>query len=296
MKNMAIIKTVCGALAIIMLSGCGKAATDTDLADKLSGKANASLEKGSEDKTDKDKSDKKKSKKKKRRKEKSEKDNDDEWVTLDKESGYMTVYEPVFTEVLDIINNGYDYEKQYKYVSDGLIERVMYPSDDDLLNDTGYIMQDISGDGVPELLIGYNDTRASDEPVEVSYILSVFSIKDNEPCTVFQGWARSSYVPLPDRHFFYSGSASAFSSAIGENHISKDGSTIEWDDFYFMEEDASGEVEVFHNTTGIWDREKSEKLGISEYSYRDMMERYVRRCVLYSWTPLGTIEISDRNK
>lgn len=282
MKNTAIIRTFCIAFVMMMLCGCNNGASDTDLADKLSGKAGSSLEKKEEKKTQKEKS-----KKKKNRKDKSKTENDDEWTTLGKDEEYLSAYEPVFTEVLDVLKNGYDHDREYRYVSDGLMERVMYPGDADLLNDTGYILKDINKDGVPELLIGYNERFTIDDEVERSYILNMFTIKDGEPYTVFEGWGRSRYWPLSDRQFYYSGSGGASNMIIGENHISEDGCEIVWDDCYFSEEDTEGNIHVYHNTTGVWDRDASERIDMSEYGFRDLMERYEKRCVLYTWTPFG---------
>ena len=70
------------------------------------------------------------------------------------ELDYEVVYAPVKDEVLDLIINGYDYEKDYVYPSSGIMESVMYRTKTDLLNNIGYVIEDINGDGIPELLIG----------------------------------------------------------------------------------------------------------------------------------------------
>ena len=207
--------------------------------------------------------------------------------TAEKEtrSDYEKMYEPVFDEVSEVLKNGLDYDRQYDYISDGLMERVMYPGKEDLLDDVGYILDDISGDGIPELIIGYNDAFDVEE-IKRSYVLSVFTLSDDKPYTAFSGWARNRYWPLPGGHFYNSGSSGASNTEFGENHLSKDGTAVIWDDFYFSEEEASGGLVFFHNTSGIWDRSESEKMDISERDFWRLMDGYEERCVLFSWTPM----------
>ena len=168
----------------------------------------------------------------------------------------------------------------------------MYPGEEDLLDDVGYILEDVSGDGIPELIIGYNDSFDEDE-IKRSYVLSVFTISDDKPYTAFSGWGRNRYWPLPDGHFYNSGSSGASNTAFGENHLSKDGTGVIWDDFYFSEEDASGQLAFFHNTSGIWDRSESERMDISERKFWRLMDGYEERCILFSWTPMRDCKTTD---
>ncbi|MBR5360095.1 MAG: hypothetical protein IK123_04310, partial [Lachnospiraceae bacterium] len=84
-------------------------------------------------------------------------------------------------------------DREYDYISTGLMEKVSYAEDDHLLYDIGYVMTDISGDGIPELIIGYDDDIQYDDLDEQSYILSVYTVKNKEPFCVIEGWARNSY-------------------------------------------------------------------------------------------------------
>ena len=268
-----------GVLSFMLLAGCSGSKDNSDLADKLeSVKENTPAidDSKDEEKPDKDESDEEKR---------------DEEESKDNETDYEKIYTPVFDEVLEVLKNGLDYDKEYVYISDGLMERVMYPGEEDLLDDVGYILEDISGDGIPELVIGYNDSFDEDE-IERSYVLGVFTLSDDEPYTVFSGWARNRYWPLPDGHFYNSGSGGASDTEFGENHLSKDGTEVIWDDFYFSQEDASGQIVFFHNTSGIWDRSESEKMDISERKFWRIMDEYEERCILFSWTPMRNCDSS----
>ena len=201
---------------------------------------------------------------------------------------YESIYAPILTEVLEVVENGYDYENEYRYVSDGLIEKIMYPGEGDLMDTVGYVLMDVSGDQIPELLIGCDEVYDTAHPE--SYFFEVYTVKDGEPYPVFEGWARSNYSWMGDGHFYYLGSNGAMSTLMGENHLCKDGTEIVWDDFYFTEEKADGEIGYYHNTTGIYDTEKSEELSAFEDSFMELMDDYEARCQRLSWTPIGSLE------
>ncbi|MCR5651694.1 MAG: hypothetical protein K6F86_10995 [Lachnospiraceae bacterium] len=201
---------------------------------------------------------------------------------------YEAIYTPVLNEVSEFVLSGrdaFDPEKEYSYVSDGLIEKVMYPGDADLAEAVGYVMSDFSGDGIPELLIGCNENDS--ERGEVSYIFSAFTIKDNAPVSVFSGMVRSSYQYMGNDQFFYSGSGGASITLFGENHLSKDGTKIIWDDFYFSDEKEGGEIGLYHNTSGTFDAAASKELSMEQSEFFERMYAYEDRCELLPFTPIG---------
>ena len=261
-----------GIMCMLIPAGCA-APADNSLADKLESVKEKMPDKDEgkdEDEQDKGESDDGKK---------------GEEVIKDDKTDYEKMYAPVFDEVIEVLNNGLDHDKDYEYISDGLMERVMYPGEEDLLDDIGYILEDISGDGILELMIGYNDSFDADE-IKRSYVLGVYTLSDGKPYTAFSGWARNRYWPLPDGHFYHSGSSGASNTEFGENHLSKDGTKVVWDDFYFSEEDTTGQIMFFHNTSGIWDRSESETMDISERKFWRLMDEYEDRCILFSWKPM----------
>lgn len=204
------------------------------------------------------------------------------------DTDYESEYAPVFDEVLEVLDYGFNMDKEYKYVSGGLSEKVMYSGDDDLLNSIGYLMTDLSGDGVPELLIG------SDEEYDgrrIGYIYTLCTIIDDEPVCVLFGSTRSSYNYLGDGHFYYEGSGGVAITIFGENHLSKDGSELVWDDFYFTDEKEDGNIGIYYNDSGIFGVEESEELNMSEKEFRSKMSSYQDRCEMISWIPIGNYRI-----
>ena len=196
---------------------------------------------------------------------------------------YETVYAPVLSEIKEVLTSGYDYEKDYAYISTGLMERCMYPEDDVLPEVIGYTYTDINGDDIPELLIGENDGYEYDDTQYVSYIYSGFTIIDDEPVLFLEGWARNRYHWMGDGYFFNTGSGGAMNTIFGQGHLPPGGDSIEWDDFYFSDEDiANGGMAFFRNTTGNCDPGESERLNMSEHKFLRILNSY--KCEPVSWT------------
>lgn len=211
------------------------------------------------------------------------------------ELDYEVVYAPVKDEVLDLIINGYDYEKDYVYPSSGIMESVMYRTKTDLLNNIGYVIEDINGDGVPELLIGEDMVGYYDDITDESYIYNGYTYKDGEIVCFLEGWARSSYRWMGNGNFFYNGSSSAMSSMFGQCCLNADGTELEWVDFYYSDEVGDGSIGFYHNTSGMVDASASERLDLSDEDFWSLMDNY--KCGLLDWNLIGEgIELSDEDK
>ncbi len=200
---------------------------------------------------------------------------------------YEAVYAPVLDENRDIVLNGYDDEKEYNYLSNGIVENAMYRDKNDLLNNLGYVIMDINGDGVSELLIGEDMSSDYENPTDESYIYSGYTYKDGEIVCFLEGWARSSYRWMGDGNFFYFGSSSAMCSMFGQCHLDADSSDLEWDDFYYSDvtDDGRG-VGFYHNTSGIVDASASEELDVLEEDFWNLADNY--KCEVISWNALGS--------
>ena len=198
------------------------------------------------------------------------------------EGNYGAMYAPVLDENRDYILNGFDENKDYSYVSSGVIERVNYGETDELLDSIGYTIKDITGDGVPELLIGENDTIYSEDGE--SHIYSVYTISNGTPVCVLEGWARNSYFYLGGCDFSYLGSGGAMYTFFGEGSLTFDGTEFYWKDYYFSSNiDGGDEMFFFRNTSGSFDVDNSEQLDIEASEFWDMLDDY--KYELITWTP-----------
>ena len=213
---------------------------------------------------------------------------------MEEEVDYDAIYSPVLSEAVEVIQKGYDYEKDYDYLSDGIIERVMYPGDDDLMQALGYVITDINDDGIKELMIGENADYEYDEITKLSFIYSGFTYKDDKIVCFLEGWGRNRQHYMGNGHFYNTGSNSAWSTIFGEWHLEPGGDSVTWDDFYFSEEDmATGGLAYFHNTTGVYDVNQAERMDIKDDDFYKIMDGY--KCELISWTPIGRFAGNDQD-
>lgn len=136
---------------------------------------------------------------------------------------------------------------------------------EDPLETLGYAVEDLSGDGVPELVIGF----LSDHSI-LQY--AVYTLVDGRPQVVFEDEEGSlGYLGNGSFHYVVS-----LPTGMGQGTVSlsQDGTQILWEDFYFTLDDifGGGTVTIYHNTTGSLDPAES---GLTDWT----MEYF------YAWEP-----------
>lgn len=139
--------------------------------------------------------------------------------------------------------------------------------DRNALDTLGYAIKDISGDGVPELLLGVLGSPT---------IYSVFTCVGGKPQLTFEGWYRSNHSYLENGSFFFTGSNGTAESLFGVHTISKDGTQVVWEQFCFSApDDETGEIRYYSNTTGSTNPDESTDLELSSsddfFSISDQM-------------------------
>ena len=116
---------------------------------------------------------------------------------------WLALYEPVFENYRAVAGadpNSFDYSKDTYSVltSYDLVEGqpVMY----------GYLLRDVDGNGVPELLVG---NMAADDG---GIVHAMFTLVDNEPTFVLYSWARNRYYLTDSGEVYNAGSSGAMDS------------------------------------------------------------------------------------
>ena len=143
-------------------------------------------------------------------------------VPADPMAEYLADYEPVFDMYrayyagIKLPSNNTDYENlpfssAFPYGEFGIGETEMYSD----FNSLGYLLQDISGDGIPELIIGSMESP-QDEYVR-GVIYGLFTLKNDYPARVLASGARSRFRLYPDNLILNDGSGGA-SSQIATLH------------------------------------------------------------------------------
>lgn len=196
---------------------------------------------------------------------------------------YAALYAPVLDETFSVLWNGFDEDAEYRYVSSGVLELANWGDAREHIRNAGWRMEDVSGDGIPELLIG---TTADGEQ---NAILAGYTCKSGGVSSFLEGWSRNSYRYMGGGRFLNVGSGGAMYSIFGAYRLSADGTELSVEDYYFTHEKGENfdTVYYFHNTTGEWDTEASEELNISDEDFQAILSDYEAQCVRLELTPFA---------
>lgn len=199
----------------------------------------------------------------------------------------MRAYETVMEQNCDIMYNGYDTENDYPFVSSGVVE-VSSMERGALLQYLGYAFEDVSGDGVPELIIGTIPNENAEIP-EVQLLLGGYACKDGEPVCFLDGRARNVYEWLGDGRFFNYGSSGYAYSGFGTFRLSPDGTELQCEEWYFSDTKGADNSEIgyYHNKTGAWDKNAAEELDIDADAFWALSDKYDAEIKTLDLTPFA---------
>ena len=190
---------------------------------------------------------------------------------------YDAVYGPVLGQIYDTIMAAAmsDWDFTVEDGMTGVWEAATWADvPEDALNNVAYTMEDLSGDGVKELVIcntSFGEETADGWKTKGVEIIGLYTVKDGEPLMVLEGWGRNAYNMLPDGRIYNWGSGGAAYSMFGVGHLSEDGTEFVTEDFYFSYDNPNGsgdygDILYYHNTTGEWGEEGMDE-EISEDDY-----------------------------
>jgi len=126
------------------------------------------------------------------------------------------------------------------------------------------MIRDLSGDGIPELLIG----AAVGEEFEIAagtVIYALFTIADNQVHLTLEGFRRNAYSILEDGSIFNQGSGGAAYRIFGLYDLTADGTGLICRDYWFTHEKDGNlhDIRCWHNTMGERDPAVSEELSLT---------------------------------
>ena len=162
-------------------------------------------------------------------------------------NAWKPAYEALIERYRAITADPYAFEDTERQGEYGVVEVAKYLGEG-AMHEFGYVMEDLSGDGVPELAIGTLD----------GIIYSLYTFHDGQPLLVFEGGSRCVYVYMGSGHFFCDSSISADQSGKGIYILDEDGTGMECESFLFTGRDDNGDPAVFSNMSGSWDPSESE--------------------------------------
>lgn len=198
-----------------------------------------------------------------------------------------------------------DYLKNYAFIMDGIYDYAVKGLDDKLVNEgtggirevvevnkeksgdiIGYTLQDLNGDDVPELVLGY----ARDKHGAGCYgsdIYAVYTLAQGKPLRAFEGSSKNSLTFLRDDRLFVQAKSSAVSYMFGAYVLSPTGEPA-CIDYYFSspEDNNPAQIGFYHNSDGRHDKNASEKLNVSTEEFFLRSEIYTREAAQMEFIPL----------
>ena len=204
-----------------------------------------------------------------------------------------TVYLKPCSTYQDILDNTYEVivadrnaeiiEADVIFSSVGISEAGIGRSTDESLACIGYTFYDVDGNGIEELIIA--DVSDGDGGPWDNRILLMYSLDDDKPVLLIDGWARSRYYLLNDDTIYYEGSGGAAYTTFATYHMAEDGISLKVIDYYFSDYLdgsideywlAEGNWGWFHNTTGEHAMDESELVKLEDEDMLwAMMEDYM---------------------
>lgn len=182
----------------------------------------------------------------------------------------------------DILDNAYEMilfgrtadkvvEADEIFSSVGIWEAGMGRDTNEALSAIGYTFYDVDGNGTEELIIA--DTG---EGLWDNRILLMYTLCEDKPVLVIDGWVRNRYYLLNDGTIYHEGSGGAAYTEFGTYRIAEDGNNLEVIKYYYSGYYGDSVYGWFYNTTGEHIYDENE---IIEFKDEDvpwnMMEDYI---------------------
>ena len=148
---------------------------------------------------------------------------------------------------------------------------------DDAADTVGYAYIDLDQDGQKELMIGnFTGTGASDVKNEI-YGAYTYHMGIREP--LFEKQKRNTYALTDTGTLYFHGSDGVAFHIVAEYQMTEEG--IVCIDFYFSYPKYGdiNNLEYFHNTTGQWDPEVSEKVDMTIEQFEEIRKNLAARTV-----------------
>ena len=162
---------------------------------------------------------------------------------------------------------GIDYKQIYNMTLESLHRWVadqVRMGDEEAPRQIGYFLKDISGDGVPELIVG----AIAEEDGTYRYgseLYAVYSCQQGYVKRLFFGGTHQRYTLLSDGRILTMTMDGVHDFGVGVYRIAPDGSVLTCEDYYFVvaADESAQRGDVYHNTSGQSDVGVSEKMNMT---------------------------------
>lgn len=191
--------------------------------------------------------------------------------TTQKPVDYNQIYDVLVQRYRKIINDPPQLGNELEGETLTVMSAVLSGTDRAKQN-VGYTIKDISGDGIPEFIVGGREEKM---------VYAVYTCVNGTPQLSFYSGPRDGYCLMTDGHFYNSGSSAATQSCVGEYVINSNGMGLTCINNYFTYEldDTMTEIGYYHNTTGMCDpanaeASSSDAFGNAHSDYESRMTEF----------------------
>ena len=257
------------AAALLLLSACGTQEQTAKISDLT--RQPASVETTQQDsETKKPEAENPKDTAPKLQKGPTKKEETEKTQTPAQDEALLAAYDRILERSVEVLSSGGDIETRDGEM--GLLEACYGGTG------VGYAVEDLTGDGVPELILG---------SLEDDTIFAVYTGDQGEPVLMLEGYCRNRCYYVGRGQFFCSGSASALNSILAAYTLSEDGLELVCEDFYFTDESADDRMDVsfFHNTSGVMDPDVSEQLDMDYDGFFAIEDKWMSQVRTIELTP-----------
>lgn len=176
----------------------------------------------------------------------------------------------------------------------GVSESLHYETIESVLDNTGYAIKDINGDGVPELVIASVNERV-DGKCFGSALYSLFTYADDKAVCLLEGYARSRYDLFEDGTVYNNGSGGAIYYVSSTYRLPSGGNSLECTECYFTYE-RNGDYEdigVYRSTSGSCEVSEAEETDMTLDDFFLLTEELGTQAVSVELTPFSQYTAID---
>ena len=186
------------------------------------------------------------------------------------------IYDPKLEEFYEVIADPDSADVLYDGLS--IVQQAALEFGDGALDELGYMFQDVNNDGRDELFIGCFDTGDTSSVKNDLYAGFTY---DGEVLTpLFEKQKRNTFALTDTGTFYFHGSDGVAYHIVGEYELTEEEGIV-CKNFYFSYPKFGdiNELEYFHNTTGEWDPEASEKVDMTFEQLEEIRKELAARTV-----------------
>ena len=195
-------------------------------------------------------------------------------------------YEEIYQEVLDKMHRIIAHPESSAWDEDdgaiAIVEAANYQ--ESALQNIGYAFEDLSGDGVCELIIGNRTVNSCPG----NTILAVYTYHDGNVVYSFGGPSRNPHFLMGDGRILFYASNGYMSYGFGLSTLNKDGTTLTCEELVYTGIGPYGETQVvFENKEGFWDEDSAYLSDMTLEDYENYWESYLEKTQYVYLTPFS---------